>query len=174
MVSNLEREKMLMDTSLEALYTSQISATQTTATVATKNETSTDTTFADLLAAMSGSQSSMQQYLLNGLMDGSLNVSDSSNLVSALLGTVDSESTAGNLLSYDALSGDSMSGLSSDILKTLLELGQDSETDWLTQILQAYSSNSTEDGTDDGNATLQAYYQAQAAMMQAQMGMGSE
>lgn len=172
-----EREKMRMDISLEALYSAQIAQTsQTSATQTTQTQTDSGESFADLLAALSGTGSStnqMQQYLMSGLMDGSINVGDSGALVSALLGTLDGEDGTGSLLNFDTLSGDATSGLSSDILKSLLDLGQSTETDWLAQILEAFSASETDEAEEETDTTLQEYYQAQAAMVQAQMNLQS-
>lgn len=135
--------------SLDTLYTIQ-AATQTAAgTTKTKDSTAGDTTFQELLASLSGNvstgSSQMQQYLFAGLMDGSITVSDSSALVSALLASSDSED-----------------GLAASSLDTaaLLGFGQSTASDWLEAM-----ETTSEDGED---GSLAEYYQALSSVAQAQ------
>ncbi len=170
-----------MDTSLDALYASRLAATSQSAptaaaAAAAKTETESGATFASLLAALSGGSDTnqTQQYLLNGLMDGSIDAGSGGGLASALLGTLDgsgaNSSSLNSLLGYDALNSGAAGGLSADIMKSLLDLNQNMQTSQLEQLMKTLSSNSAGESEEDGSS-LQAYYQALAAVAQAQQGL---
>lgn len=160
-----------MDTSLDALYAAQALSAQATSTTGAQQQAGTGTEFAEMLEALSGTSSDanqMQQYLFSGLADGSINVTDSGKLVSALLSTLDGGSSLEGLMDYDALSSGAAGGLSSDTIKSLLDLNQNAESDWLEKILQAFSVKDEDAETEKSDDSLQNYYQALAALAQVQ------
>ena len=155
--------------SLDALYRTQLAAAQTgssSQTTASSGNTGTcGVSFEELLASMGGTSGSdtsaqMQQYLLSGLADGSIDISNSQQLVAALLGSSEGESSLGNLTnSMDT------SMLSQNSLSALFDLSQSAEEDWLQKILEALTASQT--SSDDAGATYD-YYQSMAALTEAQ------
>lgn len=143
---------------LEALYSIQsTSGVSQAASTAQNTETqATDSAFDELLASMLGTSqtSASGSSLLTGLLD----VSDSSQLVSALLGSSSEDDAS-------LLTGMETGGMSGDSLSALMNLSQTNEQEWLTQMLENFSSTAESGEKED---TLSAYYTAMAALSSAQ------
>lgn len=165
--------------SLDALYSAQaaVAAAQATQTTSAASKTE-DTTFNDMLNSLTGTGSDTtgqwQRQLFSGLADGTINVTDGQALVTALLGTLNSESdfsSLSNLSSLDTLTELSNSGVSQDVIASLLDLNQDLEGKWVEQIVKAFSEEEADSTVEEVDNSLQSYYEAMAALAQAQQGL---
>lgn len=145
---------------MDNLYSVQaaLAAAQTTQTGAAAEAQAADTTFSDLLKSLAGSGNSAQEYLFAGLLDGSITVSDSNKLVSALLGTMDSDSGLDGLSSIDT------SLLSQDTISALTDLNQSMEQEWLEKLMETLSAQ----GEEGAESASSDYYKAQAALAEVQ------
>lgn len=147
---------------LESLGSVQATAAAAQATQNTQTETVSDEVFSSMLSSMLGTSeaTSQSQYLLSGLMDGSLQVTDSSKLVSALLSTIDGEGGT------DLFSGLDTNTLSQDTITALLDLAQTNEENWMTQLLDSLKTD--EAAEEEENDAMLDYYKAMAALGDAQ------
>lgn len=147
---------------IDALSSVQAAAAAQAAS-SSQTEAVSDEVFSSLLSSMLGTSeaTSQSQYLLSGLMDGSIQVNDSSRLVSALLSTTGGESGGNELLS-----GLDTSLMSQDTITALLDLAQTNEENWLTQLLDSLKTD--EAAEEEENDAMLDYYKAMSALGDAQ------
>ncbi len=119
----------------------------------------TDTSFDELLATMTQSSGNdMQQQIFDGLMDGSLTVTDSHKLVSALISTLDTvDTSAGSTFGVDDATQNALDAL----------LGLSEESEGQSSLIPQSETLAALQQTGD-NALLLEYYQAMAAMTEVQ------